>query len=96
MSVSMSRRLLVSFALIASVVLLSTDSAEAIRRRRRPNNYRYTSASSMRVASTRDASSTDYSELSAYYDYDQAASEEVAFSDKVRMFLMLHGEEFDT
>ncbi len=91
MSVSMTRRMLISFALIASVVLLSVDSADAFRRRRR-NNYRSTGY--MHVASTLDEGSADYRELSAYYDYDQAESEEVAFSEKVRVFLMLHDEEF--
>jgi len=93
MSVSLSRRLLVSFVLIASVVLLSADSADAIQRRRRNNNRNY-STGYTRVASTCDEGSADYRELSAYYDYDRAESEEVAFPDKVRVFLMLHDEEF--
>jgi len=48
----------------------------------------------MRVASTLDKGSAEYRELSAYYDYKQASSDDVAFSDQVRVFLMLHDEEF--
>ncbi|MBC8354387.1 MAG: hypothetical protein H8E66_20520 [Planctomycetes bacterium] len=87
----MCRRVLVSFALITSVVLLSVDSTDAARRRSRNRNY---STGYKRVAPTWDEDSANYSQLSAYYDYEQAESEEVAFSDKMRVFLMLHGEEF--
>ncbi|MBP89333.1 MAG: hypothetical protein CMJ64_21910 [Planctomycetaceae bacterium] len=90
----MFRRVLLSVVLIASVVLLSADPADAIRRRRRNNNYQYYSTGYMRVAPTMDDESTDYHELAAYYDYDRAGSEEVAFSDKIRVFLMLHDPEF--
>ncbi|MBI2481185.1 MAG: hypothetical protein HYV60_21865 [Planctomycetia bacterium] len=88
----MYRRVLCSIALIASVVLLSIGPADAARRR--SYNYQYYSTGYKRVAPTWDEGSADYRELSAYYDYDQAASEEVAFSDKIRVFLMLHDEEF--
>ncbi len=89
----MCRRVFFSFALIASVVvLLSVDSADAARRRSRNNQYYSTGY--QRVAPTWDESSADYRELAAYYDYDQAESEEVAFSNQIRVFLMLHDEEF--
>lgn len=84
-------RVFLSFALIATV-LLSVDSADAARRRR---SYQTYSTGYKRVAPTWDEASARYRALSAYYDYDRAQSEEVAFADKVRVFLMLHDGEFE-
>jgi hypothetical protein len=91
MSVSTYRRLVVSLTLFATVMLLFVDTANALRWRRRT---RYSTGGYKLVASTRDEGSADYRELSVYYDYDQAGSKDVAFSEKVRVFLMLHDEEF--
>jgi len=89
----MCHRILFSFAVIASVVLLSVDPADAARRR--SHNYRNYSTGYKRVAPTWDEASAGYRELSAYYDYDRAESEAVAFTDKIRLFLMLHDQEFE-
>jgi hypothetical protein len=85
-------RALLMLTVIASV-LLSVDSADAARRRR---SYQTYSTGYKRVAPTWDEASAGYRALSAYYDYERAQSEDVAFTDKIRVFLMLHDQEFES
>jgi hypothetical protein len=54
---------------------------------RRRNSTTRTSGGSVRVASKVDADSSGYRTLRAYYSYELASGENVAFADRIRVFL---------
>jgi hypothetical protein len=72
---------IVSFTSLAEV-------ADAWPLRRRNSNNRY-SGGSVRVAPKADADSSGYRTLRAYYSYELASGENVAFADRIRVFLRL-------
>lgn len=65
------------------------------RRARTTTSYssRATSSGPVRVAPKADSDSSDYRPLKVYYCYDRAAEEEVAYSDRIRVFLRLRDAE---
>ncbi|MBC8350607.1 MAG: hypothetical protein H8E66_01385 [Planctomycetes bacterium] len=88
----MSRKIIVSFMLLASVATLVCETATAIPRRRRANYYYYSSGFTQ-IANKVDDETASYRPLEAYFDYDAAQSDEVAFADKIHVFLNVWDKE---
>ncbi len=81
--------------LLLSIVTLVAlvDYAEAWPMRRRGRSYRNYSGGSVRVATKVDSDSTGYRTLRAYYSYELAGGDNVAFEDRIRVFLRVLDEE---
>ncbi len=79
--------------LLAVVGIFATDFADALprRRRRQSNNYSYGTSYGetgfLQVAPKVDVESYSYRDLAVNYSYERASRQEVAFSDKVRVFV---------
>lgn len=82
--------LLVLAIIFASLIV---ESASAIPRRRRSRRTYYSSSGWLQVASKQDAASTNYRPLNTYCSYDRANAEEVAFTDRVRVFVEMWDDE---
>ncbi|HRX79124.1 MAG TPA: hypothetical protein P5307_08685 [Pirellulaceae bacterium] len=89
----MSRKLLVSLLLVVSLVVLLSESASAVPRWRRSNNYYSYSSGYTQVAAKSDDDFAEYRQLEVYCDYDAAQAEEVAFTDKIRVFMNIWDQE---
>ena len=90
----MSRKALVSLFLVVFFGALVCDTASALPRRRRSNNYyQYYSSGFTQVAAKTNSDTSDYRRLEVYCDYEAAQSDEVAFTDKIRVFLKVWDQE---
>lgn len=69
------------------------ETASAVPRWRRSYNYNYYSSGFTQVAAKSDAETSEYRTLQVYCDYDAAQSEDVAFADKVRVFMNVWDQE---
>ncbi len=78
-----------AWVLLLAVVLIQANVAEAIRWRRR--RYRYYGSTSQLAAQV-DQKSVEHRRLDAHYDYDLAKSKDVAFNDRIRVFLNVKDE----
>ena len=84
----MSRKCLVLLLLFVSIVGLVAGPVSAIPRWRRSNYYdNYYSSGYVQVASKLDDDTSVYPSLAVYCDYDAAQETEVAFSNKIRVFM---------
>lgn len=83
----MSRKVLVSLLLSITLVAMICETASAVPRWRRSNNYYYSTYSSgfTQVAAKSDDETVNYRKLEVYCDYEAAQEEEVAFVDKIRV-----------
>ncbi len=88
----MSRKTLVSLLLLVFVATLVCETASAVPRRRRSNNYYYTGGFTQ-VAAKTDDETAGYRKLAVYCDYDAAQSEDVAFADRIRVFMNIWDQE---
>jgi len=88
----MSRKTLVLLLLMVFLAALVCETASALPRRRRSNNYYYSSGFTQ-VASKTDDDTSGYRRLEVYCDYDAAQGEEVAFTDKIRVFMNIWDQE---
>ena len=88
----MSPRVRISVLLLLSFFLVLADNAQAWPRfRRRGNNSSY--SGSVQVATKVDRDAANRRALRVYYDYDKAKATEVAFGDKIRVFLRIEDEK---
>jgi hypothetical protein len=76
------------FVVVLSFLFLLTDDAQAWRWRSRGNRG-YASSGSLQVAPKVDDESSEYEALRVYYSYEKATAPEVAFPDKIRLFLRI-------
>jgi len=74
-------------SLLFLAVVADVASAIPRRRRRRTNYTQNYYAGWLQVAAKRDAASVEYDPLSVYCDYDRANVPDVAFEDRIRVFL---------
>lgn len=90
----MYRNYRIYFFLAISLVFVCTDSADALGRRSRRSNYSDSSGGGIKtIAPSVDSTSDGYRSLQAYYSYDKALEEEVAFTDRVRVYLLVRDEK---
>lgn len=90
----MSRKTLVSLLLLVFLALLVCESASAVpRRRRRSTNYYSYASGYTQVAAKADNDKMGYRRLEVYCDYEAAQSEDVAFTDKIRVFMNVWDQE---
>jgi hypothetical protein len=78
-----------------TALVLFTDSAGAFPRRifRRSSGTTYSSGGIKYVAPKSDSTSDGYRPLRAYFGYDRAMDEDVAFDNRLRVFLLVNDEE---
>lgn len=88
----MSRNVLLILLSFAFVVVTMSETASAVPRWRR-SNYTYYSSGYTQVAAKSDDDFADYRSLQVYCDYDEAQDAEVAFSDKIRVFMNVWDQE---
>jgi hypothetical protein len=82
------------FVLAFSLIAVFDQSADAFPRRfSRRSSTSYGSGGVRNVAPTADAASTSYRQLNALYSYDKAMEEDVAFTDRIRVFLLVRDEQ---
>lgn len=90
MHCSFRLRVVFTFLLVAAFV----DSVDAFPRRfSRRSSTSYGSGGIKTIAPTADAGSAGYRTLQAYYSYDKGMSEEFAFTDRVRVFMLVRDEQ---
>lgn len=85
-----------SFVSLALVTALASSLDAAPRRFRRAsysNNYTSSSGGIKQVAPTAGEDAAAMRSLAAYYSYDKAMDEEVAFTDRVRVFVLVRDEQ---
>jgi len=68
-------------------LLVATDTSFARRRRYYNYDYTYYTTGWKQIAVKEDAESSSYPMLQVYCDYDRAQAEDVAFTDRVRVFV---------
>ncbi|MCH5374539.1 MAG: hypothetical protein JJ992_11220 [Planctomycetes bacterium] len=89
----MNRHRLQIVLLVLTVSLVSLVDDAGAWPRRRTRSYGNYSGGSVRVASKADSESSDYRTLRAYYSYELACGDNVAFEDRIRVFLRVLDDE---
>jgi len=89
----MSRKALVSLLLLVFLATLVCETASAFPRRRRSNNYYSYSSGFTQVAAKSDNETSAYRRLEVYCDYEAAQGEDVAFADRIRVFMKVWDQE---
>ncbi len=87
----MFRRLSLLLLAFLALVLIVEDCAHGVPWRRR-NYYYYGGGGPVQVALKNPAALAEYSEIGAVYNYNRARREEVAFTDRVRIFVEIYDE----
>ncbi|MEO8493918.1 MAG: hypothetical protein ABI614_02530 [Planctomycetota bacterium] len=85
-------RAFVSLLLLVFLAASACETASAARWRRSRNYYNYSSGFTQ-VAAKSDDDSSGYQKLQVYCDYDAAQGEDVAFADKIRVFMKVWDKE---
>ena len=81
------------FVLAISLIAVFDNSVDAFPRRySRRSSTSYSSGGIKTVAPTVDPASAGFRSLSAHYSYDKAMDEEFAFTDRIRVFLLVRDE----
>lgn len=89
----MARRLSLLLLAFLALVFIVEDCALGVppwRRRRRSYGG---GGGPVQVAMKNPAALSEFPEVSAFYNYNRARDEEVAFSDRIRMFVEIHDQE---
>ena len=90
----MPSRVSFTVLLLLGCLLSLADHAQAWPlRRRSTGNGNYGGSGSVRVAPKSDSDSPDHRSLRVYYSYERAKSLDVAFADRIRVFLRIRDEE---
>ena len=86
-------RSLASVVLVLSFLFMLTDHAQAWPKRRRARaTYRYSGDGLTQIAPKVDQGAEDYRALQVYYNYDRANAQQMAFPDRIRVFLLVRDE----
>ncbi|MCA9118863.1 MAG: hypothetical protein H6822_16250 [Planctomycetaceae bacterium] len=89
----MMKKILISLLSAVSVVVMLVDTVSAVPRWRRSNNYTYYSSGYTQVAAKSDDHFAGYPQLEVYCDYEAAQDLEVAFTDRIRVFMNVWDQE---
>ena len=89
----MLRRMLSSFVVLVTILLLTVDQAHARRGRGGGGGSPSSSGGMLEIAPYSDGASASLRSLSVYYNYNRASDQRVAFTDKVRVFLAVSDKQ---
>ncbi|MCE9554133.1 MAG: hypothetical protein K8T91_12260 [Planctomycetes bacterium] len=89
----MLRRMLSSFLVLVTFLLLTADQAHARRGRGGGGGNSSSSGGMLEIAPSSDGGSANIRALEVYYNYNRANDQKVAFTDKARVFLAVRDQQ---